>query len=137
TLAGQVLGTPNYLAPERWVGQPATARSDVYSLGVMLYLLAAGRLPFRPQSLTDIARLATGTDAPPLATTGTGLPEGFCQVVDRCLSRDPEARYGSGDAVREALEVLLVKPRTGAIHRGNPYRGLEVFEARHGDLFFG
>jgi len=137
TLDGQVLGTPNYLAPERWLGQPATARSDVYSLGVMLYLLASGRLPFRPQSISDIARLATQTDAISLTEVSPALPEGFCQVVARCLARDPEVRYASGDAVREALEVLQVKPRAAALHRGNPYRGLEVFEARHSELFFG
>src|SRR6185295_14561390 len=72
------------------------------------------------------------------AEAAPGIDPGFAATVDRCLLRDPSRRFGSGDALREALEQLgahaaLVK----AIPQGNPYRGLAAFEAEHQSLFFG
>jgi formylglycine-generating enzyme required for sulfatase activity len=114
TSAGAVMGTPAYMPPEAWHGEPATPRSDVYSLGALLYELGAGAPPHRDDSPEAVRGLALSSDAPPLANAAPGIDPGFAAVVDRCLRRDPRERFASGDAVREALEVLAAGDKTTA-----------------------
>jgi formylglycine-generating enzyme required for sulfatase activity len=106
TSAGAVMGTPAYMPPEAWRGEPATPCSDVYSLGALLYALGAGAPPHRSDT-PEVARDAVlAGDAPPLATAAPGINPGFAAVVDRCLRRDPAERFATGDAVLAALEAL-------------------------------
>jgi formylglycine-generating enzyme required for sulfatase activity/serine/threonine protein kinase len=98
--------TPAYIPPEAWRGEPATERSDVYSLGALLYLLGAGAPPHRGEAPETVRRAALASAPPPLASVAPGIDPGFAAVVDRCLRRDPTERFISGDAVREALEAL-------------------------------
>jgi serine/threonine protein kinase/formylglycine-generating enzyme required for sulfatase activity len=135
TAADVVLGTPHYLPPESWRGEPASPRGDVYALGVVLYELCAGSPPHAGTPLEELRQRVLAHDAPPLAATAAGVDPRFGGVVDRCLARDPEARYASGEEVRAALEELCEREVTVAA--GNPYRGLRPFEAEHRALFFG
>jgi formylglycine-generating enzyme required for sulfatase activity len=114
TRADAVLGTPAYMPPEAWRSEPATPRSDVYSLGALLYSLGAGAPPHRGDSPEDLRSSALASDAPPLASAAPGIDPGFAAVVDRCLRRDPNERFASGDAVREALEALVAGGKTAA-----------------------
>jgi formylglycine-generating enzyme required for sulfatase activity len=102
------------MPPEAWRGEPATLRSDVYSLGTMLYELGAGALPHPGDSPEAIWRSVLARDAPPLATVAPGIDPRFAAVVDRCLRRDPTERFASGDAVREALELLPASDKAAA-----------------------
>ncbi|MFO0755025.1 MAG: serine/threonine-protein kinase [Byssovorax sp.] len=132
-----IVGTPRYLAPEIWLGEPHSTRSDVYSLGALLYKLYTGRAPHHGASLYELARVATEVDVAPAVALGEEDAR-LARVIDRCLARDPDARLGSGEAVREALERLDdPAPVAGSAPPGNPYRGLLPFEAEHRGLFFG
>ncbi|RYZ39126.1 MAG: hypothetical protein EOO71_21315 [Myxococcaceae bacterium] len=95
------IGTPLYMAPEVWRGEPATARSDLFSLGVLLHELCGGTTP---GPLAD-APLEPRTFAP-LDTVVPGIDPTFASVVTRCLAHEPSARFDSADALREALESI-------------------------------
>ena len=135
--AAGISGTPDYMAPEIWLGEPADRRSDVYSLGAVIYEMATGHTPFHDiASMSDLMRVVQERDAPSLAGA-PGVDPRLAAVVDRCLARDAERRFASADELRDALENL---ERTGAVAQmpgGNPYRGLRAFESDHRALFFG
>ncbi|WP_164002691.1 bifunctional serine/threonine-protein kinase/formylglycine-generating enzyme family protein [Pyxidicoccus caerfyrddinensis] len=137
TRQGAILGTPLYMAPESWRGEPATPRTDVYGLGVILYELASGAVPFADAALAELPVRLQREDAPPLAAHAPGVDPRLAEVVDRCLRRDASRRYPNGDALREALEALAWRPGPEVLPAGNPYRGLLPFEAEHRGLFFG
>jgi serine/threonine protein kinase/formylglycine-generating enzyme required for sulfatase activity len=117
-------GTPRYQAPEIWDWQQASTRSDVYSLGVLLYELCTGREP------PVVAEPATRR---PTRVAQDDVDERFAHIVNRCIELDPAQRYGSGAELREALARLQAAP----IAPENPYRGLLCFHERHRSLFFG
>ena len=130
-------GTPLYMAPELWLGQPASTRSDVYALGVVLYEITAGAPPRTGLLLGELGRAIVSGDPPPLAAAAPSANPRFTAIVDRCLRRDPAERFASGDDLREALEQLVTGAREAALPEGNPYRGLLPFDAEHRALFFG
>jgi serine/threonine protein kinase/formylglycine-generating enzyme required for sulfatase activity len=130
--SSSIAGTPLYLAPEVRRGSPADRRSDVYQIGCILYELLTGRAP-----LLDVPGGSAGAldhDVPSLAPS---IGARFAAVVDRCLRRDPDARFSSGDDLRDALERLAEPAAGGELPEGNPYRGLLAFDAAHRAVFFG
>jgi serine/threonine-protein kinase len=106
TSPGMVMGTPNYLPPEIILGGRADARSDVWALGVLLYEMMTGRLPFGGQSVGDLAHAIVHHEPTPLSGR---IPGGLRAVIDRCLAKKPEDRYANGKEVRSALEALRGK----------------------------
>ncbi|ATB45345.1 protein kinase domain-containing protein [Corallococcus macrosporus] len=132
-----VPGTPLYLAPELWRGEPASRASDVYALGVLLYELCAGRAPHDGVPLELLGAAVQAQPPPPLAERAPGVSPALAAIVDRCLAADPARRYESGDALREALEALSTPTRASALPSGNPYLGLRAFDAAHRSVFFG
>ncbi|MFL5846667.1 MAG: protein kinase domain-containing protein, partial [Solirubrobacteraceae bacterium] len=103
TQVGSVLGTAAYLAPEQAHGEEATARSDLYSLGVVTYQLVSGKLPYEANSLTELA-LMQQREAPPLLhEVDPEVPPQFAAAVDRALNLDPADRYASAEEMRAAL----------------------------------
>jgi serine/threonine-protein kinase len=100
---GPIAGTLPYLAPERVNGEPADTRTDVWALGVLLYEMVSGRLPFvgpgRKQLVGDILQ----TVHPPLATH---VPPPLRAIVDRCLEKNPARRFQEAGEVRSALEAV-------------------------------
>ena len=132
-----IKGTPLYMAPEVFEGDPASRQSDLYSLGAVLYELCHGKPPHYNTSLVELHRLVTTTDAPPLLSVAPSVDPRFAAVIDKCLYRDPSERYQSADDLRDALEHLLPSAQNQAIPEGNPYRGLLPFESQHRALFFG
>jgi formylglycine-generating enzyme required for sulfatase activity len=134
---GMLVGTPYYMSPEAWAGEELTARSDVYSLGLVLYELCAGQGPFRDVRLRELSKVVASRDVPPLAEIAPGVDPGFAAVVDRCLCRAPEERFVSAVLLLDALEQLSRDEPAWAVPEGNPYRGLQAFEAEHRALFFG
>ena len=130
-------GTPDYIAPELWRGEPATPRSDVYSLGAVLYQLLTGRAPFAHVPDGELGEAVRTQDPPALADLVTELQPGLGQLVQRCLARDSAQRPASADELRASLEELANVASGLAPPPGNPYRGLLPFEAEHRGVFFG
>ncbi|MGI8983364.1 MAG: protein kinase domain-containing protein, partial [Acidimicrobiales bacterium] len=103
TVAGSIIGTAQYLAPEQVDGRAVDGRTDVYALGVVLYEMVCGRPPFTGQTDMAVALKHITTDPPPLATAGGGLPRALEEVVLRAMAKPPEARYQSAADLRSAL----------------------------------
>ena len=130
-------GTPRYMAPEVWRGEPAMRRSDLYSLGILLYELLAGEAPHRDMVGMQLGRPVQGRDVPRLGEVASEVDPALAAIVDRLVERDPGARFASADALLVALEELAAPTSRAELPGGNPYRGLAAFASAHGALFFG
>jgi tetratricopeptide (TPR) repeat protein/TolB-like protein/predicted Ser/Thr protein kinase len=104
--AGGVGGTLPYMAPEQLRGEPADFRSDIYSLGVVLYEVSTGNRPFNSRISTGLISDILNKSPEPLRKTNSGLSLGFENVVLRCLAKDPQRRYQNAGEARVALESL-------------------------------
>jgi predicted Ser/Thr protein kinase len=103
TQAGLIMGTPAYMAPEQFNGQPIDARTDVFALGVLLYEYACGVHPFEGGTpLATMARILE-SDARPMIVRRPSLPADLAEVVDRCLRKSPDDRFMSAMGIVDAL----------------------------------
>ncbi|HEY5922369.1 MAG TPA: SUMF1/EgtB/PvdO family nonheme iron enzyme [Kofleriaceae bacterium] len=132
-----VEGTPLYAAPEVWRGESATRRSDLYSLGILLYELLAGVAPHRGVAMAELADVVQNRDVPSLGSVVPDLDPAFAAIVDRLVDREPSGRFASADALLVALEEMSSPSRTASVPDGNPYRGLAAFDSAQCSLFFG
>jgi serine/threonine-protein kinase len=98
TEAGSILGTAQYLAPEQARGEPVDARSDLYSVGVVLYEMLTGRVPFQGDSAVTVALKHVNEVPPEPAELVPGLPYSLNQIVLKALAKDPERRYHSASS---------------------------------------
>jgi serine/threonine-protein kinase len=103
TVPGSFIGTAKYLAPEQVEGDPVDARTDVYSLGIMLYEMLTGRVPFEGPNDAAIALARIHQRARPIREQRADVPGDLAAVVDRALAREPSARWSSMHALRIAL----------------------------------
>jgi eukaryotic-like serine/threonine-protein kinase len=111
---GAIAGTLPYLAPEVLRGQPASARSDVWALGVLFFEMATGRRPFGGATGAEMTSAILRDAAPPLPATIPGAIRG---VVRRCLEKDPGQRYTDAGQVGAALETFAPDPAPSARRR--------------------
>jgi serine/threonine-protein kinase len=104
TRTGIVLGTPSFMSPEQLEGRTVTGHSDLFSLGVSLFQLLTGQLPFTADSMTGLMQQIAEAPHPPLRAYRPDLPACVESVIDRALAKTPEARYDSGAQMAAALE---------------------------------
>ncbi|MEO7734171.1 MAG: protein kinase, partial [Kofleriaceae bacterium] len=133
----QLVGTPLYMAPELWRGEPATRRSDLYALGILLYELVAGAAPYHGVPLSVLRGLVGRRDLPRLGELAPGTPPALAAIIDRLVERDASARFTSADELLVALEECAAPTVIASVPAGNPYRGLSAFDSAHASLFFG
>jgi eukaryotic-like serine/threonine-protein kinase len=107
TLAGQVLGTPNYMSPEQAQGRPISVASDVYSLGAILYQLLTGRAPFLAESVAQTLRLVTETEPILPRLLKPDVPHDLETVCLKCLEKDAHRRYASAEELADELGRFL------------------------------
>jgi serine/threonine-protein kinase len=120
TVVGTVMGTPQYMSPEQTRGDKVDGRSDLFSVGIVLYQMLAGERPFRGDSVVAIATKIANDEPPPLSQKRPEVPSSLRRVVDRCLAKQPSQRYQSGKELAEALSKVLAEIDEAANDRDRP-----------------
>lgn len=109
TQAGEILGSPAYMSPEQVMSQPVDGRTDLYSLGGLLYELCTGLRPFQGENLPSLFRAITQDSPAEPKITNPAIPQALSQTIMKCLDKQPEKRFQTGKAMAEALKVCLKK----------------------------
>ena len=112
TKTGLVLGTPSFMAPEQIAGKKVDGRADLYSLGVMLFQMLAGVLPFRGDSMAELMYKIANEEAPDIRIIRKEIPDRLAGVVARSLKKRSEDRYQDGDQM--AADLRAIFNETGA-----------------------
>lgn len=160
------VGSPAYISPEQITGQPVSAQSDIYSLGVVLYMMLTGQTPFLDPSTTTVIRRHVTEPLPPLQTIQPNLPIALNSVIWRATSKQPEQRYPDALSMAEdfrrvmssELGMTLIPARISdasptrnlpptslgktvvidlPVEPKNPYKGLRPFQEADAAEFFG
>jgi uncharacterized protein (TIGR03067 family) len=129
-------GTPQYMSPEQASGQSIDARSDLFSLGSMLYTMCAGRPPFRAETSLSVMRRITDAEPTPIRELNPVVPEWLCSVIAKLMAKNPADRYQMATEVNVLLEACLSHvqqpqtipcpdiPNVARAPESNPFRSL-------------
>ncbi len=124
--SSQIIGTPHYMAPEQITGQPVDARTDVYALGVVLFEMLTGQVPFQADNYLGVYFQHVSTPPRPVRELNPAVPEVLEQITMRALAKTPEDRYQSADELVEALKSVLVpsppRERSGVASSPSRYK---------------
>jgi serine/threonine-protein kinase len=105
TKTGMVLGTPSYMSPEQLAGKKIDGRSDLFSLGVMLYQMSSGRLPFEGDSMAQLMFKIANEAQPDIRGINPQVPECLAAIIDRAMAKDMEQRYQTGAEMAQDLRA--------------------------------
>ncbi len=112
TKAGSTVGTIGYMSPEQIQGMDVDQRADIFSLGVLLYEMATGHLPFRGVHDAAVMYEIVNVQPPPPSEVKPGIPGELDRIIMKCLAKDPEERYQSARDV--AVDIKILKKRSGS-----------------------
>lgn len=115
TVAGRIMGTVNYMAPEQAEGRETSPATDVFALGVVIYEMATGDLPFKGDSTMSILSSILRDSPATIPTHDSAVPPELATLVHRCLEKDPDRRWQSALDVRNELEILRGQVRDGTL----------------------
>jgi serine/threonine protein kinase len=113
TIAGTVLGTTNYMSPEQARGRTVDSRSDLFSLGIVLYEMVTGELPFNRETALDTMHAIVFEEPKPVTSVRRNLPPQVHQIISRCLRKRPEDRYPDAARLADDLKRLEQSLETG------------------------
>jgi CHASE2 domain-containing sensor protein len=109
TKTGMILGTPSYMSPEQLAGKKVDGRSDLFSLGVMLFQLLTGSLPFTADSMAALMFKITNEDAPDIRSRREDLPHGMSFIIKKALAKNVEERYQTGTELATDLKAIFTE----------------------------
>ena len=110
-MQGQILGTPQYMAPEQIEGHEVDARTDVFAFGALVYEMATGRPAFEGASQASLIGAILKTTPPPIAQVAPGLPAALDRLVSVCLAKNPDDRWSTAHDVLVQLRGISDGPR--------------------------
>ena len=122
TVSDKAIGSVHYISPEQAKGDKTDARTDIYSVGVMLYEMLSGKLPFDGDGAVSIAIMQISDKAKPLAQVAPNVPEALCQITEKAMEKDPDKRYQSAQEMLAAIEEFKRNP---SIQFAYEYRSAE------------
>jgi len=124
TMVGTVLGTVAYMSPEQARGHPASQASDVFSLGIVLYEMVTGELPFRGESALDTMHSIVFDEVRPVTIVRKNLPAELQRIIGRCLRKNPRDRYADANFLAEDLKRLKKEIESGT--QSSLFRGHRI-----------
>jgi serine/threonine-protein kinase len=107
TKTGMVLGTPSYMSPEQLAGKKVDGRSDLFSLGVMLYQMLSGSLPFKAESMASLMFKITNEEAPDIIIIRPDIPSELSSIINKTLAKNANERYQTGTELSTDLKAFL------------------------------
>ncbi|MBI5779479.1 MAG: protein kinase [Planctomycetes bacterium] len=117
TIAGTIIGTPKYISPEQGMGKTADIRSDIYSLGIVLYEMATGRIPFEGETAVSMIRHHIYDTVAVPSQFNKDIPKELEDIIMKCVHKDPDSRYATPAQMLEDLNGF--KQKSGLIHAKN------------------
>jgi serine/threonine protein kinase len=135
--SGNLVGTPAYLSPEQIKGEAQDHRSDIFSLGIILYQLATGVRPFDGSSVAAVCAQIVASEPAPPSSHNKELPAEFDRVVMRCLAKDPNKRYASGESLAASLYPFARSKADGVPNRVDSNWWKKPLRARDAWIAFG
>jgi serine/threonine protein kinase len=115
TRSGTITGTPHYMSPEQARGEAIDARSDLFSLGSVIYFMCTGRSPFRADQMMAVLNRICHEKYRPIEETNTNVPYELTKIVDRLLCKNPDGRFSSAEEVGGDLQQLLSDFQSGKL----------------------
>jgi serine/threonine-protein kinase len=105
TKTGMVLGTPSFMSPEQLAGRKIDGQSDIFSLGVTMYQLACGSLPFQGETMTQLMYKIANEPPVDILSINPGLPDCFAEIINRALAKTKEERFATGEEMAAAIRA--------------------------------
>ena len=117
TQDGRIIGTVAYMSPEQAQGKPVDVRSDIFSLGIMLYEMSTGKRPFEGDSSISIISSIIKDSPASITDLNRRMPRALARIVQRCLAKSPEERYQGASELRDELDAVRQQADSGALGR--------------------
>src|SRR5688572_4885663 len=114
---GRIVGTVSYMSPEQAEGRPVDHRTDIFSLGILLYEMATGQRPFQGETSMSVLSAVLKDQPRPATELNPSLPSAFSRILKTCLRKDPDRRFQSAKDVRNELETLREELDSGELNR--------------------
>ena len=114
TRTGLALGTPQYMSPEQLEGRTLDGRSDIYSLGIVLYEMLSGSKPFDHESAAQVIVMHLRDPAPSLVEANPDLPPGLDDVIQKSMAKEPQLRYATASEMMQAVQVAALQEKAAA-----------------------
>jgi serine/threonine-protein kinase len=111
TKTGTILGTPSFMSPEQMTGKPVDGRSDIFSLGVTMFVLLCGQKPFNGDSLAAISYQVVNDKQPDILALRPELPACIKRFIDKAMQKKPDNRYQDGKTMKRAIQRCLKEIR--------------------------